>query len=232
MALQPRQPSRPDVRIATRLSLPSVGRRHRTGGLRHRAAREPQSRTEAAIAGSSQFLLTSTPDVRVTVGNNSEAFSSWTRHAEPRGTSHSDASTDGSTEGWSCIADPNPRVLLRLRGVGLPPGAGKACDRAYEVSLDSSRRRVKRAANVTSCASGARRRLAPRVAAGTTSRSHLVVPARPGCSRDAAGARNAAASLAAARAWFAFIADVPDDDEQPVVATYCPSVRGPRSLTR
>jgi hypothetical protein len=123
MALQPRQPSRPDVRIATRLSLPPLvaGIALAVFAIVPPAAAKPDRSRDC---GQLSVLTHVTPDVRVTVGTIRGIQFLDT----PCGTARNVALRcfDGRvTEGWSCIADPNPRVLLRLRGVGLPPGQAR-----------------------------------------------------------------------------------------------------------
>jgi len=123
MAFQPRQPNRPAIRIAIRLSvLPLVA----GIALAVLAIVPPATAKPDRIrsCGQLSFLAYLTAEVRVTVGTIRGI-----RYLDtPCGTARNVAQRciDGQdTKGWSCIEDPNPRVLVKLRGVGLPHGQAK-----------------------------------------------------------------------------------------------------------
>ena len=74
--------------------------------------------------GQLSFLAHLTAEVRVTVGTIRGI-----RYLDtPCGTARNVAQRciDGlDTKGWRCREDPSPRVLVKLRGVGLPPGQAR-----------------------------------------------------------------------------------------------------------
>jgi hypothetical protein len=123
MASQPRQPDRPAIRIAMRLSVvPLVaGIALAVSAVVPPATAKPDRVRHCGHVAAFTHL---TAKVRVTVGTIRGIRYLDTPCETARNVAH--RCIEGQvTEGWSCTADPNQRVLVELRGVGLPRGQAR-----------------------------------------------------------------------------------------------------------